>query len=455
MKKSLLLCGMLLALMPAHAQQQNCIDFDGIDDYIEIPGASAGLVSLTGFSMSCWVYPTNAAPAFPFFDGIMGLRNELSADFFMLQLSPTNFEARFRNSAGTPFTINSNTCQLNTWQHIALVYTGSQLRFYHNGVLAQSIPASGTFNVATLPLTLGRVNFQTTPFQLDGKLDEAAVWNRPLTDSEVFCAATQKINPLMSGLLHYYTFDQGVASGNNASVVNVIDEATGLNGIMYGLALNGPTSNFTAGTTQMTVLRFSFCQGISFSFAGQLFTQAGTYRLLIPTLSPPCDSTILLILEQDTIEVGIIQQRDTLTAINNSANYQWINCDNGFSAIAGATSATFIAPANGRYAVQITENGCSDTSACVRVSTVGLQQLGKSIDIKLFPNPGSDFLQLQWPSALEKVDLKVYSSLGQLVYGKQCNERSLQINTHQWPTGIYFIHIQHDLGWTSLTWQKQ
>jgi len=455
MKKTLLCCGLLLALIPARAQQQNCIDFDGIDDYVEVPTASAGLVSLTSFSMACWVYPTNATPAFPNFDGIMGIRNELNADFFMLQLSATNFEVRFRNSGGTAFTINSNTCQINTWQHLALVYTGSQLRFYKNGVLAQSTPASGSFTNATLPLTLGRVNFQTNPFQLGGKLDEAAVWNRALSDSEVFCIATQKIDPMMAGLLHYYTFDQGIAGGNNATVANVVDAATGLNGIMYGLALNGLSSNFVAGTTQMTVVNDTLCPGIPFSFAGQSFSQAGTYRIKIPNLNETCDSTILLVLVEDTIEVGISQNRDTLQALNTNATYQWLNCNNGFSPIAGATNATFIAPANGQYAVRVTENGCSDTSTCVQVSTVGIKQLGQKHDFKLFPNPGNDFLQLQWPAELEQLEVKVFSTLGQLVYSGHSQEASLRINTEAWPAGMYYLQLQSNLGWSSMPWLKQ
>lgn len=455
MKRTLLLIGLMFMMPAVFAQQQNCLDFDGIDDYVEVPNVTAGLATLPAFSMACWVYPTNAAPAFPNFDGIMGFRNELNADFFMLQLSPTNFEVRFRNSGGTAFTINSNTCQLNTWQHLALVYTGSQLRFYHNGVLAQSITASGTITNTSLPLTIGRVNFQSTPFQLNGRVDEAAVWNRPLSDSEVFCAATQKIDPLMPGLLHYYTMDQGMAGGNNISVANVVDEATGLNGSLIGLALNGSSSNFVAGRVQMIVSQFSICPGIPFPFAGQLFTELGTYRFKIPTMSGACDSTLILILDEDTVEVGIDQNRDTLRAINAMAAYQWLDCNNGLTPISGATSATFIAPQNGTFAVAVTENGCTDTSECVRVSTVGLPQLGKTIDVKLYPNPGHDYLQLQWPSHLQQVAIKVYSTLGKLLYTSTNHETQIKINTYDWPAGMYYIHLESDLGWTSLPWIKQ
>jgi hypothetical protein len=168
MKRILLMSFLIAGTNVLAQQQQNGLDFDGVDDHVEVSAASAAISSQLGFSMACWVYPRNASPAFPNFDGVMGFRNESNADFFILQLSPTTFEARMRNSSGIAFTITSPSCQLNTWQHVALVYTGSQLRFYHNGILSQSINASGTINNANVSLFLGRVSFQTTPFMLNG-----------------------------------------------------------------------------------------------------------------------------------------------------------------------------------------------------------------------------------------------------------------------------------------------
>ncbi|MFM7699761.1 MAG: LamG domain-containing protein, partial [Bacteroidota bacterium] len=146
----------------------NGLSMDGIDDYVAVSGSSALVANLGSFSMACWVYPTNAAPSFPDFDGIMGFRNDANADFYVLQLSATTFEARFRNSAGTIHTLTQGPVLLNQWQHLALVYTGSSLRFYHNGNLAGSMNATGMITNTSIPLEIGRLSFSNNPFYLNG-----------------------------------------------------------------------------------------------------------------------------------------------------------------------------------------------------------------------------------------------------------------------------------------------
>ena len=134
---------------------QNALHFDKINDYATAANASGLLVGKNTYSLSAWVYPTNPTPAYPNFDGIVGIRNESNCDFYILQLSGTNYEVRFRNSNGTPFTISSPSVTLNQWQHLALVYDGTTLKFYKNGVLSGSTAASGSFSNATQACTSG------------------------------------------------------------------------------------------------------------------------------------------------------------------------------------------------------------------------------------------------------------------------------------------------------------
>ncbi|MEM9858329.1 MAG: T9SS type A sorting domain-containing protein [Bacteroidota bacterium] len=51
----------------------------------------------------------------------------------------------------------------------------------------------------------------------------------------------------------------------------------------------------------------------------------------------------------------------------NAESYQWIDCNNGNTPIAGATDRTFIPESNGDYAVMVTKGACSETSACTFV----------------------------------------------------------------------------------------
>lgn len=448
-----LLCSSIGLL--AAAQPQNAFDFDGIDDYIEQAAGSASLVGKTAFSMACWVYPSNANPAFPDFDGIIGYRNESNADFFILQLGATNFEARLRNSAGTAFTITSPTCQLNQWQHVALVYTGSQLRFYHNGTLSQSITASGNITNAAVPFNIGRIPFQTTPFWLLGRVDEVGVWGRALSDTDVQCIYRQKLDTSMAGLMHYFAMDEGVAGGNNFSQPHLTDSKGNMHGLFFGPSLNGSTSNYVIGTQQMGQFTDTICLGGSYSFLGQTFTSPGTYRLK-RSATEGCDSSFFLTLVGDTADVSVTQNREQLSANNTAgSSYRWLNCQQGFAPISGANSRLFTATANGTYAVEITENGCTDTSACFTVATVSASAL-QMASIQLYPNPATHQVTLVLPEGMAQPRIELYTVYGQQVASRLLSEEN---GNYSWDVsslaaGSYFWKISNGEESRFLSWIK-
>jgi hypothetical protein len=72
---------------------------------------------------------------------------------------------------------------VNTWTHVAATYDGARIRFYVNGVLASSTPASGTYQVNAAPLWLGGNAVYGEHFK--GKLDEVRMYNRALAPAEI------------------------------------------------------------------------------------------------------------------------------------------------------------------------------------------------------------------------------------------------------------------------------
>ena len=72
----------------------------------------------------------------------------------------------------------------------------------------------------------------------------------------------------------------------------------------------------------------------------------------------------------------VTQTGATLTAEQSGATYQWLDCDNGYAVIATETNQSYT-PSNvtGNYAVEVTLNGCVDTSACYHVDYTGIEQL--------------------------------------------------------------------------------
>jgi dienelactone hydrolase len=64
-----------------------------------------------------------------------------------------------------------------------------------------------------------------------------------------------------------------------------------------------------------------------------------------------------------------------LTSNENSAVYQWINCDNGNSIIPSATLQTYTATQAGDYALILGTGSCADTSNCYTITAVGIDDL--------------------------------------------------------------------------------
>lgn len=280
--------------------QNNALDFDGSNDFVEVNNASSLISTNSPMSMSAWVYPTNTASSFPNFDGFLGFRNDNNADFYLLQLGSTNVEARFTNSAGNTFTAVQPGLVLNTWQHFVLTYNGFTLSVYLNGVLGVSIPANGNLTNPTVDFMLGKVNFGSGDFFFDGKLDEVGLWSKSLSVAEVTCMYEEGLDPTDANLELYFDLNQGVANAANAGITSVTDQMNNINGVLNSASLIGPSSNWVDGVASHTQILANICSGTTYAFAGQNLSTAGVYYDLIP-LTSGCDSIVALTLTVDNV----------------------------------------------------------------------------------------------------------------------------------------------------------
>jgi hypothetical protein len=145
-----------------------------------------------------------------------------------------------------------------------------------------------------------------------------------------------------------------------------------------------------------------------------------------------CDSVVTLDLTIDTVDIGITFAGPTLTANATSASYQWLDCDNNYTPIAGETNQSFTATTNGSYAVAVTQNNCTDTSGCASVTVVGLLETRKN-KLQLYPNPTTGILTID--GAIRKAE--VYDIYGRLVRTTENNQLDLSASAD----GIYFVHV--------------
>ncbi len=418
----------------------NALDFDGIDDFVFAPNASNLIAGSSNLSMSMWVYPRNSFPSYPDFDGFGGFRDDFAGDFYLLQLSGTDVEARLRNNTGTPYTMVYSGLQTNTWQHFVLTYDGTNMVLYHNGIQVISTPASGIISTTVNPFYIGKAPFTNAPFNLNGKIDEVSLWNKTLSQQEINCIYTSGVNPTSSNLQLYYRFNQGTSGGNNTSIANLTDATSHINGVFDGLALNGATSNFVQGVaTSSTTINAVLCPGSSYQFGGQTITTAGTYFETF-TGASGCDSVVQLILTSPSFNLAVSQSGATLISQQPNGPYQWISCATGIP-IPGATGQFFTATANGQYAVVLSQGGCADTSVCVTVTGIntGLSENDGAF-ISVVPVPFDDQFTITLHTG-SSAELYINDLSGRVIVKDIMlkNGEAKRLDTSMMSSGIYIL----------------
>jgi hypothetical protein len=128
----------------------------------------------------------------------------------------------------------------------------------------------------------------------------------------------------------------------------------------------------------------------------------------------------------------------TITANETDATYQWLDCNKANAPIIGAVNQSFTAIANGSYAVIVTKNTCSDTSACVNITNVGVSPItSQSEQILIFPNPNNGVFTI---SAKSEGVYTIQNSLGQIIQSVTLNAtNNYTTNIENLSNGIYFV----------------
>lgn len=141
----------------------------------------------------------------------------------------------------------------------------------------------------------------------------------------------------------------------------------------------------------------------------------------------------------NAIDVSVTTNGAVLTANAMAATYQWVSCPS-FTVIEGATEQSFTATAIGSYAVIVTQNGCTDTSACYQVVTVGVDDLTSEELFLLYPNPSDSEVLIRSTKKIKEV--VVYDQAGRVLYRKEKTfgtAKQIKINISSYPAGVYIV----------------
>jgi hypothetical protein len=131
-----------------------------------------------------------------------------------------------------------------------------------------------------------------------------------------------------------------------------------------------------------------------------------------------------------------------ITANNLGATYQWLDCDNSNATIPGEAGQSYTAVANGNYAVELTENGCIDTSACVNIITTAILENNFGSEFNIYPNPTKGNFSVDLDKTYNSVLITITDLSGRLIESKEYNETKLLNLKIDKPAGMYLMRIE-------------
>lgn len=111
-----------------------------------------------------------------------------------------------------------------------------------------------------------------------------------------------------------------------------------------------------------------------------------------------CLSVDTIVVHVTSINDSLILVGNVLSSIQAGATYQWLSCSNlGFTQLQGEISQNLNVINNGDYAVEITLNSCVDTSSCINVIGVGVENYTIEFDqVSIYPNPSKNLIHIDF-----------------------------------------------------------
>ncbi|MCD6177779.1 prepilin-type N-terminal cleavage/methylation domain-containing protein [bacterium] len=178
----------------------NCLEFDGVSDYVDIPNSSD--MNAEGITIEAWIYPYDSSPLQLI---VSKYSNTGDKDY---GFGIHNGHLYIWYGSGGDYTNHLGTIKTYKWQHIALVFKGwDSYEAYIDGKLIGS--DSGTFHQrasTTANVEIGRAGGSIGAHYFNGLIDEVKIYNQALPTVEIEKHYAQKIDhykDLTLGVLNY------------------------------------------------------------------------------------------------------------------------------------------------------------------------------------------------------------------------------------------------------------
>jgi hypothetical protein len=140
--------------------------------------------------------------------------------------------------------------------------------------------------------------------------------------------------------------------------------------------------------------------------------------------------------QQDWTLVSNDVSGSSRTIIATRANNTGDSDDFVFNAAAGSISMIWAHGSSTSYAY----HGGANRGATAAGVTLGISQANR-LDFAMFPNPSSDFLNIQLPSGTDTAEVSFYDTVGRLILTQKVSQADRRIDVQNLNTGIYILRV--------------
>ncbi len=401
----------------------NAVNFDGTNDFINL-GTSSTLKFSNQFTIEFYANSPNWATT-----SEASILSSFQTGGYGISLSGTGllqFQLRSNVSGnvyvGPSYPVSNLTN--NTWYHIAGTFDGRIMRLFVNGnqVSTYDLGSNGTvfYSFPNNPVFLGADPTETaTPQGLyyTGSLDEVRMWNVVRTQAQIQSALNKEIDPddlvNNAGLVSYYKFNQGNASGNNTGLVSIIDQKGTNNGEMNNFGLTGSTTNYIAQPTVLVVLPVSY-----HSFSAHRY--GDNIKIEWSTLQEQNSSHFTL---QHSTDERSWNNIALLPAAGNSTNltqYNYIHQG----------------PSKGLNLYRLLQTDKDGRTSISKVIKISMDQISSGRVLSTYITDNRIRIQLDKP-----MNIALFTSEGKLLLQKRLPAGQQSINVSNYRKGIYLLKM--------------
>ncbi len=154
-----------------------------------------------------------------------------------------------------------------------------------------------------------------------------------------------------------------------------------------------------------------------------------------------CDSIFTFDVTAEDINTEVNANGLTLTATAVDVNYQWINCTTN-EIIVGANEQSFTPEIDGDYAVILEGFACVFESTCFSIIGTSTEDKQFSSSIKIFPNPTSERLQINFGDNQKEIKVSILDLNGKLIHNVTTNQSKIDLNVNSLTPGVYVTKFE-------------